>query len=791
MSEQPKNSAQNRLILTSIGFLFIFILGLIVVISAYPVLLRPAIPELRRYTNTPTITSTATQTPTITLTPSATNTRLPSQTPTITQTPTKTLTPTLTLTPPGPATLTPALPLASTNLYRLGSWSSDQADYLVSLIEDYPNTLPQATPGVLEQSYYQGYRFAKLALEEALLRFPQAEQANRWQWLLASTLARLGDGSAGEQYGNLIAQGLNSGETSIATLEGWFAEKEPDLKLSVAELKRLPGSLGSWLVQVGGAGGAFVWLEETSSGYQPHGLTDNFNFTNPQEYASLSADLTGDGKDEVVIYPRLPQDGMILAAPTVFSLAEAGAVSLAFDPRLFPRDIGTEFENTWTAEKNAGGGYDLVFTASVFPACPLDIRLAYRWDGEAFSAADASYRLKPDPQTLPYCRFVIEHAGNAWEPGVTASLMEQLLPDWPPAKNEEGKAYKADTRDEWRYRLGVYSALAGDPEKATGYFQDVVSSPAQADSKWVAEAARFLAAYQTPADLYKACAQAEGCDARLALQALIEAIPADEYPEALTQLWEAGVTQRTTGYFDFDGDDVKESWFTVRHRAGEKLEFWILMPYKDGIKAIFVDSLEFNRPELSLYDEEEYPPTVLIDNSIAFRIERIPGSLIPYLTRPALPQLYPDRFQNGVDAARQALLSGGDARQIYQDLLALQTTPGLLCRSRWTCDEYYYLLGLAAELAKNPKDAIDAYLNLWRNYTRSPFTTMARLKLIWTGVTPTPTVTKTPTITPVITLTPGTPTATFAGTPVTPTITPTPTRTPIGGVPTRDGHFYA
>ncbi len=114
-----------------------------------------------------------------------------------------------------------------------------------------------------------------------------------------------------------------------------------------------------------------------------------------------------------------------------------------------------------------------------------------------------------------------------------------------------------------------------------------------------------------------------------------------------------------------------------------------------------------------MYDEEEYPPTVLIDNSIAFRIQRIPGRLVPYLSRPALPQLYPDRFQNGVDAARQDLLSGADAKQIYQDLLSLQTSPGLLCRARWTCDEYYYLLGLAAELAKNPKDAIDAYLNLW------------------------------------------------------------------------------
>ena len=115
---------------------------------------------------------------------------------------------------------------------------------------------------MLEQSYFQGYRFAKLALEEALLRFPQAEQANPGSGCCIY-LACLGDGSAGERYGNLIAQGLNSGELSIATLVEWFAEKEPDLKLSVAELKRLPGSLGSWLVQVSGAGGAFVWLEET------------------------------------------------------------------------------------------------------------------------------------------------------------------------------------------------------------------------------------------------------------------------------------------------------------------------------------------------------------------------------------------------------------------------------------------------------------------------------------------------------------------------------------------------
>ena len=787
MSEQPKNTAQNRLLLTSLGILFIFILGLVVVISAYPVLLKPIIPDFQRYTNTPSITPTATQTPTITLTPTITHTRRPSQTPTITTTPTRTLTPTLTPTPPGPATLTPALPLASDNLYRLESWSSDQAAYLISLIEDYPNTLPQPTPGVRDESYYDGYRFAKLALEEALLRFPKAEQANGWQWSLAYTLVRLGesetrlsDAGAGEHYGNLIAQSLNAGETGIEELPEWFATREPRLKLEVKELSPVPGSLSSWLVGIGGAGGATIWLQETSSGYRPFTLTSSFDFLNPQDYSTLSADLTGDGIDEVVIFPDLPQDGTNLSPPLVFSLAESPPERLAFDPTIFPVNIGTEFENRWTVTKNPEKGYDLVFQGSVFPACPVDIRLTYRWDGKNFAAADAGYEMKPNPETMAYCRFVIEHAANAWDPGVTATLMEKLLPDWPPEKNEEGKPYKADTRDEWRYRLGVYHALAGEQEKASGYLKDVVASPAVADSKWVEAAQRFLDTYQSQADLYLACIQAKDCDPRRALASRIEAIPLDEYPNALATLWEAGVSQRSSGYFDFDGDDVNESWFTVRHHAGEKLELWIMMPYEDGIKAIFVDSLDSNRPVLSYYDDEEYPPTVLIDDSIAIRVERAPGRLIPYLSHPILPQLYPDRFQEGVDAAKTALLSGADAEKIYQDLVALQKSPGLLCRARWRCDEYYYLLGLAAELGKNPKEAVEAYLSLWRDYTRSPFTTMARLKLVWTGVTPTPTVTKTPTATPIGTLPAGTSTPTTSGTPATATITPT--RTPVGTV---------
>ncbi len=216
----------------------------------------------------------------------------------------------------------------------------------------------------------------------------------------------LGDPQAGERYSELIAQSLNSGETSIEELAEWFATQEPRLKLAVTELSPAGGAIGSWLVQIDGAGGASIWLQETGSGYQPIPLASSFDFLNPQDYSSLSADLTGDGIDEVAIFPNLPQESTNLTPPLVFSLAGEAAEQLPFDPSLFPLDIGTEFENNWTVAKNPENGVDLVFSASVFPACPVDIRLTYRWDGENFTAVDTSYKMKPNPGYagfLPVC----------------------------------------------------------------------------------------------------------------------------------------------------------------------------------------------------------------------------------------------------------------------------------------------------------------------------------------------------------------------------------------------------
>jgi hypothetical protein len=85
------------------------------------------------------------------------------------------------------------------------------------------------------------------------------------------------------------------------------------------------------------------------------------------------------------------------------------------------------------------------------------------------------------------------------------------------------------------------------------------------------------------------------------------------------------------------------------------------------------------------------------------------------------------------------------------------------------------MLGLASELAGDQASALDAYLSLWRDYSKSPFTTMARLKIGGATIPPSPT----PTLTSTLALPTITPTAT--GTP--PTGAATPTRTPTTGGP--------
>ena len=159
-------------------------------------------------------------------------------------------------------------------------------------------------------------------------------------------------------------------------------------------------------------------------------------------------------------------------------------------------------------------------------------------------------------------------------------------------------------------------------------------------------------------------------------------------------------------------------------------------------------------------------------------MERLADTLEPYLIYPELPKFYPNLFEESLQDLTERLFSGEDPVQIHEELLYLEEYPGLLCAPYWACDPYYYLLGLSAELAGEDDIAIHYYLHLWWNYSKSPFTTMARLKLKGVGLPATSTTTITLTPTSTQTLMP-----TVTGTPPTATPSPTMTTTPEGSTP--------
>lgn len=761
--------------LTSLVVVTLLILGLVLLIAGYPTVIKPLIAPATPLLPSPRLSGTPTISPTITLTATPTPTLRYTLTPTITPTPSETLPPTITPTPPGPATLTPAQPVRA-DPYKLAEWDAEQANLAVALMNDYPNSLEARLRGEDNAGYYQAFHYAVLAASEALLRFPEAPQADGWRRDLAYNLAQTGSPQAGQAYADWLVQNLNQGNSDPNTLIDWFDKNEPRLSLGIIPLKPPSGYIGSYLVEIHGPGSAFVWLLESSSGFQAYPLYSNFDFVNPLDMRSVVSDLTGDGYEEVAIYNSTPQDSS-LEKPRIFSLAEVPAQELFLQPTEPAFEVGIDYRNLWRASQGQANQNDLAFASEVFSPCPVTIQRSYRWDGAYFSLVDETYEVKPVPATLYLCEFIIDQAASRWGQAAAVQVIEQLLPSWPPEKNEQGKAYPADAPDELRYRLGIAHALQGDPDRARDVLNDLATNPTISTSRWVEPAAQFLADYQNQEQIYSACLASKACDAQAALASLLDQLDLASGQDPIEALWQTGVTLRSSGYFDFDGDEQKERWFIVQDRPLEKLNLWILANTPEGVQALPAGQLEGDTIDPQALDQVSQPPVIRLEGQRYISMLREPLSSQPYIVAVTPDLEIANRLEQTVIDARLAIFVEDDSAKALKLLSAIEPLVTPLCRTNLLCDEYFYLLGLANELLSNERPAVEAFLRLWRDFARSPFAVLARLKLLPTIIPPTPTSTPTPTITPTP-LPPGT------GTPTSPVRTPgTPTPTLPGGLP--------
>lgn len=790
MSSQPPDSSSpsdnlfhgvpRNLLIALYALVTIFVLILTIYLSIRALSPQPqTIPTILPDASvTPALIPTRTTTPSPSSTARPTFTPRPSLTPSITPTPSST--PTATLLP----SLTPAFPRTEGQIYNLVDWTPELADRLIEHMQAYPRTLSAFARGQDNAGFYDAFSFAVLAQREALLQFPAAPQADQWLWDLAFNLARVGDPAAGEAYAVLIANELNQGTVDLSTVSTLDDLNDPRVNLELTSLDMITGYLSNHVVKVFSEenGGAIIWLLERSNGFEAHALATVFDFVHPTSIDFFVEDLTRDGNQEIVIFRSAVPGNRVYDIPRIFSLTTQPPDEIFFEP-VEPPPVSADFQVQWAAVENGVSQADLQFVSMLFPPCPVKLQHTYKWNGKSFEFFTASYTVEPNQELLGFCDVVVNHAIRSWGPGPTIQIMETVLPFWPPEQTVDGDPYPEDALDQWRHRLGIYHALDGNMTRAKEYLQGITINPAIPDSSWIDPASEFLETYQDQRDIYRACLLTDFCDPREAIRAVVATFSGDDYSNALQILSDAGLLIRSSGFFDFDVDGATERWLILRATARAKPEFWILAQTEEGVEALIIDQVEETQPRITLVDPNQEPPIVQLGRNQTFVLQKAPSGLEIKFVEP-VRVFSVDLTQEKLDELEAALLGGDDPAETRQQLLNLEGSSFFTCNFN-TCPKFHYLLGLANELSGNEQRAVISYLTLWQEFSRSPFTTMARLKLEGIPPTPTPTLSPTATLTLTPTITPTvTPTAT-AGAITTSTGTPTPgaSPTPIEGYP--------
>jgi len=699
----------------------------------------PTITQVRLLaTLTPVPSLTPTNTSTITLTPRPTWTLRPSATVTQTSTPSRTPTPTLI------RTITPAKPARYNDRYELKPWDLTQQERTIELLKANTILTPSnATFSVL--AYAEG---------EALLRFPDSLDAVNWRWDRAYNLIRIRDQQAIRLYTDLIKSAISSRQVRSADLPTWFNLYETRLALQISSLTPQPGELGRELIEITGAGSAYLWMVETPTGAEIYPLLNDIDFTQPHENAYLYADLTNDGSPDLVIY-RVTTPGVTqFIPPHIFELSSTLPVELPLQEEV-PIDFGLEPRTKVEVSTSSTSTTSLRLTNILMPSCPTHVTEEFSWNGEYFSTSQLQYELVLQEGFLAYCQLVIDEATANWGPDATISIITPLLDLWPPEQDIKGQPYPVDAPDQLRYRLAVEYALADNQSRALSLLSEIIDTPTVPDSAWVTPAEEFLRTYQKPEHLYITCQQAQNCNLRDAMHTMVKYSATDDPSIALGYLERQGVKVVSSGRLDFDQDGQDERWMIIQPRPEEKLEFWILSNRENDVQAVFVEVWDAGQSYPYFHEPAGTIPVVQFELHQGFVFRRLKETRQAYIEWVEVDYARPTVILDGYNQAVSALMVGQEPVKVLSTLLELFHSPRFTgdCIAYRICDQFHYTLALVYNLVGEDTNAIDEYLWVWRNYGQSQYAILARLKLNYFPL-PTFTATPGPSRTPTRTATP-------------------------------------
>lgn len=633
-----------------------------------------------------------------------------------------------------PATVTPlAPPAGDATGWRLREWGPEAADERIGQMAawlEHHGERPDNDPANLS-TWLVFHSFLADAEAEALLRYPDAQQAERWRWDRAYNLAAAGGpGRVGGEwevaaYVDLIQGALDTGQATLDTLPDWFAAHEPRMALTVQGLQAPAGFDSAALVVLDRM--AYLWVGTRSDAVTVSVLDSDVLNAEAVTSDVTVVDLTGDGLAEIVLAMSQISCCDVFRMTTIYDLSSGTPQSLSVSgPGLM--STGSSAVEPWTAPGGrAGFLFQSVVALYVPTLCSVNQTDHYAWTGDTFEWLDTAYTvLEPGP------------SGDAAVCADARSL---------PSDDAEREAAVSVLRDvtasglsagEWqlrlRYRLGEAAAREGHARRANELFAaalEVAVAASSGAAEWRESAQHFLEA-DANASYYAVCAGVTLCDTRAALTSAIAGVPVEMLPSLVDQLDSLGVDVRSSG--DLPSLlDAALRWLVVADPHGSTRELWLVAADGRHLQARFVIGLHSDAPTLAGVTSS--------DRGVSFVVDATTGPITVEVTTLALsgrlqvarrPQTQTATVATGTLASemgqlRHDLLAGVPPAPIAARAAALADPVG--CPDGEWCRPWLYLWGLAAELAGDDATAAAAYVQLWQIADGWPIGLWARLRL--------------------------------------------------------------
>jgi len=539
-----------------------------------------------------------------------------------------------------------ATPATGATDYRLKIWNEQAALGLVEKAEHFAyddNVLAAFNDSRF--NYEADQLPIRLAVQEALHRFPNSHLKEKLEWRIALANSIMGNSETDEWILKQLEDGLNNHLYTLDGLDEALAPYAFGVNIFDPVLNLFGDHRHAWVIRIfwrdtgsdsANSTGLYAGLQKDSTGhYRLIKIYSTWAFTHDYDSSLLMEDHTGDSMPEVIISHGYYNGSFCGDNPLMFQWQNDHFIDISRDQ--FSVSSCSNIPGTWAYGSKDAKGAQTIETRKPISYYSNTIQVdTYHWNGEQYQLAESHVeppeQINRDTADWPVYSMGIRDYKSLTEniPAFLSSVnrldTENLGPSYP---------------DYLRFQLGLAYILQGKKIQGLKVIQEIADKPQNPLATAVPRAAQAYMEYaKSGAGAYRSCqaalvvmTDAAGehfhkteladieyikkswgyyidpygdtgslCSLQPFLYQLVNKLDGSQFEHAPDELHKTGVSLLSAEQMDLDGDGVTE-WVLLVDTTGDAapVEIWILT--KENRKVLAFPIVGWSRRE---YDLPQY-----------------------------------------------------------------------------------------------------------------------------------------------------------------------------------------